>query len=40
MASFGLGYDDLRAINPALVYCSITGFKQAAPTATGPAMIT
>ncbi|MGB7341537.1 MAG: CaiB/BaiF CoA-transferase family protein [Phototrophicaceae bacterium] len=28
MASFGLGYDDLLAINPALVYCSITGFGQ------------
>jgi len=31
MASFGLSYDDLRAINPALVYCSITGFGQTGP---------
>ena len=31
MASFGLGYDDLRPINPALVYCSITGFGQTGP---------
>lgn len=28
MASFGLGYGDLRQSNPALVYCSITGFGQ------------
>ncbi|MFN8448061.1 MAG: CoA transferase [Anaerolineae bacterium] len=28
MAAFGLGYDDLRALNPALVYASITGFGQ------------
>ncbi len=31
MAAFGLGYDDLRARNPALVYCSITGFGQTGP---------
>lgn len=28
MSSFGLGYDDIAKINPALVYCSITGFGQ------------
>ncbi|MCC6803729.1 MAG: CoA transferase, partial [Anaerolineae bacterium] len=28
MAAFGLGYDDLRAQNPALVYASISGFGQ------------
>lgn len=28
MAGFGLGYDDLKAINPSLIYCSITGFGQ------------
>lgn len=26
LASFGLGYDDLAASNPGLVYCSISGF--------------
>jgi len=31
MARLGLGYDDLRAINPALIYCSITGYGQDGP---------
>jgi crotonobetainyl-CoA:carnitine CoA-transferase CaiB-like acyl-CoA transferase len=31
MAEFGLGYEDLKQINPALVYCSITGFGQTGP---------
>lgn len=31
MAEFGLGYDDLKLLNPSLVYCSITGFGQTGP---------
>jgi crotonobetainyl-CoA:carnitine CoA-transferase CaiB-like acyl-CoA transferase len=31
LAKYGLGYDDLGALNPALIYCSITGFGQSGP---------
>jgi len=30
----GIGYDDVRAINPGIVYCSTTGFGQSGPYAT------
>ena len=30
-AKLGVGYDDLRARNPGLIYCSITGFGQTGP---------
>jgi crotonobetainyl-CoA:carnitine CoA-transferase CaiB-like acyl-CoA transferase len=28
---YGLGYEDLKAINPGIIYCSITGFGQTGP---------
>ena len=31
LARYGLAYDDLKAINPRLIYCSITGFGQSGP---------
>ncbi len=31
LARFGLDYDSLKAVNPRLVYCSITGFGQTGP---------
>ncbi len=31
LARYGLGYDDLKAINPGLIYCSVTGFGQTGP---------
>jgi crotonobetainyl-CoA:carnitine CoA-transferase CaiB-like acyl-CoA transferase len=33
---FGLDYDSLKAINPALIYCSVTGFGQTGPMAARP----
>ena len=36
LARYGLGYEDLRQVNPKLVYCSITGFGQTGPYAELP----
>ncbi len=36
LAKYGLDYDSLQALNPQLVYCSITGFGQTGPYAQRP----
>ena len=36
LAKYGLAYDDVRKLNPRIVYCSITGFGQTGPNAHRP----
>src|SRR5512146_2829681 len=36
LARYGLAYDDLKKINPRLIYCSVTGFGQTGPYAARP----
>ncbi len=36
LAKYGLGYDELKADFPSLIYCSITGFGQTGPYAPRP----
>lgn len=36
LAKYGLDYDSLAALNPRLIYCSVTGFGQTGPMATLP----
>ena len=31
LARYGLGYDDLKTLNPRLIYCSVTGFGHSGP---------
>lgn len=37
MERLGVGYDDIHAVAPALIYCSITGMGRSGPYATRPA---
>ena len=37
MDRLGIGYDTLRAVNPRLIYCAISGFGQGGPWADRPA---
>lgn len=36
LARYGLGYEDVKKINPNIIYCSITGFGQDGPYAERP----
>lgn len=36
MARYGLSYDDIKKINPGIIYCSITGYGQTGPHAHRP----
>lgn len=36
LRKYGLDYDSIKAVNPSLIYCSITGFGQTGPYASRP----
>jgi CoA:oxalate CoA-transferase len=38
MARYGLGYEDLKQINPRLIFCSVTGYGQTGPKKSDPAI--
>ena len=38
MARYGLGYEDLKRINPRIIFCSVTGYGQTGPKKSDPAI--
>ena len=38
MARYGIGYDDLKQINPGIIFCSVTGYGQTGPKKSDPAI--
>lgn len=38
MARYGLGYEDLKQINPRVIFCSVTGYGQTGPKKSDPAI--
>jgi len=38
MARYGLGYEDLKKINPKIIFCSVTGYGQTGPKKSDPAI--
>ena len=36
LARYGLGYEDIKKVNPKIIYCSVTGFGQTGPYAERP----
>lgn len=40
MARYGLGYEDLKKINPRIIFCSVTGYGQTGPKKSDPAIDT
>lgn len=38
MARYGLGYEDLKKLNPRIIFCSVTGYGQTGPKKSDPAI--
>ncbi|MFP3427158.1 CoA transferase, partial [Pseudoalteromonas sp. SIMBA_162] len=36
MKKMGIGYEELKKVNPRLIYCAVTGFGQTGPLASEP----